>query len=300
MKTINIAFVSDNNYFNYMLIAIESIIKNRLKLNNLRFYILNAGINNENIELLKCKYKIKSGIEFIFINIDKNTISKFNVKTHVSNAAFAKIYMCDLIREDRIIYLDCDLIVNDDLEKLWNEFEENVTLKAVWNPFYNYDNKYLGIKDNQRTFNSGVMLLRLDRMRKNNSSNKLDQFLREYNDKTKLHDQAAFNAIFKGDWKELDLKWNVQVSMLSNFYKDLKITKNQYLELYNDAGIIHFTSNSKPWQYRNSHPYKRLYIDTYEESIGTIKYNDINFISLMKKIKEYLRYKYYYYISKLL
>lgn len=294
MNKINIAFVSDNNYFKHMCVAIESIVKNSLSDNLLNFFIFNVGINNENIKLIENRYRKYKNINLKFLDINEGTISNFKVKTHVSVAAFSKIYISELIDVDKLIYLDCDLIVNTDIVNLWNEFEENVILKAVWNPFYDYDNKYLGIDNKRKTFNSGVMLLRLDLMKKDNSSKKLNDFIIKFNKKTKLHDQAAFNAVFKDKWVELDNKWNVQVSMLTNKYKKLGIEKKQYFELYKDANIVHFTSNSKPWQFRNVSPYKKIYTKTYRLIFGKIIYDDNNIRGLLQRLREFVKYKYYY------
>jgi lipopolysaccharide biosynthesis glycosyltransferase len=291
---LNIVFVTDDNYFKHMFIAIESIINNTKKTNCLTFYILDLGISLLNKNLLHDKYNNYSNVNLEFLNVDSSELIKYKIKTHVSTAAYSKIYICDLIKVDKIIYLDSDLIFNDDILNLWNEFDNEVSIKAVWNPFYNYDNKYLGVADNCRTFNSGVMLLNLDLMRKNGSSKELENYLNKYHDKTKLHDQAAFNAIFKDDWSELDEKWNYQVSMIQNSHIRLGIDKKTYFNLYNNPSIIHFTTNSKPWQFRNNHPYKKLYLKFYRDVLGELENKDINLKSLLQRIREILRYKYFY------
>lgn len=294
---IKIAFVTDDNYFENTLVAIESILESTTQKNRLVFYILDLGISEKNIKFLKNKYIKKNNIIIKLENVGNSKIINYKIKTHVSIAAYAKIYLPNIIKEDKVIYLDSDLIVSDDIFNLWNEFENNISVKAVCNPFYNYDNKYLGITDNSKTFNSGVMLLNLDLMRMKNSSNELEKFLDMYHDKTKLHDQAAFNAVFKDSWKELDLRWNCQVIMLQNHYTKLNISQNLYFSLYKEAKIIHFTSNSKPWQFRNNHPYKSLYLKFYNQVYGSIKYNDIHLKSLLQRIKETVKYRYYYYLN---
>lgn len=294
---INIVFVTDDNYFKHMFIAMESIIKNTDKSSEINFYILDLGITNNNKFKLKKRYKNYNNIDVEFVEVKNRNLQKYKTRNHISSAAYAKIYICDLIRLDRAIYLDCDLILNTDIAELWNEFEIGCCIKAVWNPFYDYDNKYLGIKDGKRTFNSGVMLMNLDLMRKKESSKKLESFLNDFHDKTKLHDQAAFNAVFKDDWRELDLVWNCQVSMLQNDRKKLNISKEKYIQLYRNPKIIHFTSNSKPWQFRNGHPHKKVYQKYYKEIFGDIEYNDISIKSFLQVIREVLRYKYYYILN---
>lgn len=293
MDSINISFVTDDNYFQHALVAIHSILINSDGQSNIDFFILDMGISKENKYLLKNNYSANKNIEFSFIDINDRSLFDYKLKNHVSAAAYSKIYICDLLNVDKVIYLDCDLVVNQDIRMLWNEFEEEIVLKAVWNPFYDYDNYYIGIKNNQKTFNSGVMLLNLELMRKRNSTRKLKIFLDQYHDKTILHDQAAFNAVFKRDWKPLNLKWNYQVSLIQNHYKNLSISKKEYIDLYNNPSIIHFSSNSKPWQFRNVHPYKYIYKSLFRDIYGiNVKY-DITIKLLLKRLLEALRYQYY-------
>lgn len=295
--TIKVVFVTDENYSKQMLVAIQSIINNSNKLREIDFYILDLGISERNIKLIKDRYMNLNNIKINFIQFDSTSLSKYKIKTHVSSAAYAKIYIPNLIPVDKIIYLDCDLIFNNDISNLWKEFEKATSIKAVWNPFYNYDNKYLGVDQNHRTFNSGVMLLNLELMREKDSVNKLEDFLNKYHDKTRLHDQAAFNAIFKSEWKELDINWNCQVSMLQNYHSRLNISKMKYFNMHKNPNIIHYTSNSKPWQFRNSHPYKELYKKIHMDIFGSVEYSDVNLKSALQKARESIRYKYYYLLN---
>jgi lipopolysaccharide biosynthesis glycosyltransferase len=296
-NNINVSFVLDENYFKHMLVTIESIISNTEKENYINFFILDLGIDEKSIAFIKNRYLDYNNISFEFVKVNNRNLSKYNIKTHVSTAAYAKIYLSDIIKVEKLIYLDCDLIFNNNILELWNQFEQGVCIKAVWNPFYDYDNEYLGVEENCKTFNSGVMLLNLDLIRDKNSAQKLQTFLDKYHDKTKLHDQAAFNAVFKDSWCELDPKWNCQVTMLQNYSSKLKISKEEYYNLYKNANIIHFTSNSKPWQFRNSHPYKYLYLKYYKVIFGPLKYRDLNLKSFLQKIRESSKYYYYYILN---
>lgn len=297
-ESIKVAFVSDDNYFEHMIVAIESILLHCNYDIKIDFYILDVDISKRNKENLFHRYAHNEGLNINFIDIPIDKLDNYVIKTHVSKSAFAKVFIADLINVDKIIYLDCDLIFNDDIHKLWEQLDERMTIKAVYNPFYTYDNKYIGIKNNKKTFNSGVMLLNLNKLREADSSKLLIEFLDTYNDKTQLHDQAAFNAIFKNDWIELDYSWNYQVSMIINKYADLGITKEKYFELYKEPKIIHFTSNSKPWQFRNSHPFRKKYKDIQKKAFQKNTTETIKIKDVLRKINEFIRYKIYYLRNK--
>lgn len=297
LKSINIAFVTDENYFKYMTITIESVLKYAQNNIEINFYIIDSGVNKDSITFLNQLYYNHENVKFEFISIDTSLISKYNIKTHVSIAAYAKVFISELLEIDKVIYLDCDLILNNDISKLWNEFDDDKYIKAVWNPYYNYDNEYLGLEKNERTFNSGVMLLNLKMMRDMQKVEDLVEFLNEYHNKTKLHDQAAFNAVFKNEWEELDYRWNYQVLMIQSHYKDLGLSKNEYKNLYNNPLIIHFNTGSKPWQCRNNHPYKNIFKQYYKEIYGEMKYSDTGILTIYKGLKERVKYIYYFLIN---
>lgn len=296
---INICFVTDRNYFTNMVVALDSLLDNNHSKHSYHLFIVDVGIGSDNRHFLMDRYEGRGDVKIEFVGLNDTVFRKYRLKTHVSSAAYAKIYISEIIEVDKVIYLDCDVLVNADISHLWSHFEEDVIVKAVWNPFYDYDNHYLGISGNQRTFNSGVMLLNLALMREYNAASRLKEFLDRYHDKTKLHDQAAFNAVFKAQWKELDYGWNYQVSMILNHYNRLGMSKNRYFSLYSDPKIIHFTSNSKPWQFRNCHPYKQRFIERYNAVFGNAILTDRDTINLLRKIKESLTYKYYYLINKI-
>lgn len=293
----NIIFVTDENYFKPMFVALESVVKQTSNKNKLNFYIIDLGIKNESKGLLRKRYQIVENVDITFVDFDISKRKTFTAKTHASNASYAKAYIADLIKTDYGIYLDCDVLINTDIKELWDLIEEKIILKAVWNPFYSYDNQYIGIKNTEKTFNSGVMLLNLKKMRENSASSKMINFLTEFNDKTKLQDQAAFNAIFKNDWKELDYSWNFQVSMIQNKASKLGIDYKTYFYLLKECKIIHFTSNSKPWQFRNSHIYKKKYLTYCKSLFPNFHYNEIRMKEVLQKIREQGKYSYYLFVN---
>ncbi|MFQ6577799.1 glycosyltransferase family 8 protein [Enterococcus casseliflavus] len=289
MNPIKIVFITDENYFKNMVIAIESILVNTKSV--VEFYIILDDDLNE--QFIQYKNYFLEKFKFSSFNIlDTANITKknnFKAKAHVSKAAFIKIYLPNLLQSlDKVIYLDSDLILLDDIEKLWDLDIQDFKIGAVWNPDYKDDNKYMEIPANTETFNSGVMILNLDKMRKDNSSEKLFDFLVKKNHLTRLNDQAAFNAIFYNDWMELPIEWNMQYKFFTEKASLYSKKKDEIVYALKNVSIVHFTSNSKPWQFRNTHPYKKVYLTYYRELFGKILYKDLSINSFLKKIKEQL------------
>lgn len=282
MNIIKIALISDNEYFPFALTTITSIINN---INSeYVIYCITCDINDLEINDAKQKFK-NYNVKFIEGNL--NLVKNIRPKRHVSLAAYLKLILPEILpEEDRIIFLDSDLLVRKDISLLWNNFDENYSILAVWNPGYTYDNLVMGLSPEEKTFNCGVMLMNLKKMRYNNGPQKLLDFVERKNHLTILNDQAAFNAVYAKDWKQLPLTWNVQYKFFLQKYDSFNLTKEEQQEIINDPYILHFTSESKPWMFRNSHPYKKEFLRTYREVNNHIKYKDVNLKSLARKFKE--------------
>ena len=283
---INIVLVTDRNYIQFAITTIYSVLKSTTEEILVKCFAL--GFSEDQLINYKNKFNNKS-VKFISINDD--FLKNIKTKNHVSKAAYLKIFLPEILEDtEKIIFLDSDLLVINDINKLWVQFDENYTIQAIWNPGYNYDNELIGLGLDEETFNSGVMLMNLEKMRINSDSKKLLNFIDEKNHLTKLNDQAAFNAIYAREWGRISLDWNVQNKFYFKKSSYLKLKRCEKKDLLYNPSIIHFTTNSKPWMFKNAHPRKAFFIENYEAVNGKLLYYDKNLISFLKKIKEFLNY----------
>jgi len=283
---IEVVLITDKNYFKFSLTTIHSLLKSTRS--EISITCIITDVSSQDVlkaETFFRKEKIK------ILKFDDSCFKEIKTKKHVSRAAYIKILLPNiLVDKERIIFLDSDLLVRRDISALWDEFNENYMIQAVWNPGYDYDNKICNLDENDETFNTGVMLMNLKKMRDGNITKKLSRFIDEKNHLTKLNDQAAFNAIFANSWGRLDLKWNVQFQFYWKKSGDLKIRLCEKKELLKNPFILHFTSHSKPWMFRNAHPFKYAFKENYfEVNNELLNYNDIIFISALQKLKEFVR-----------
>lgn len=283
MGLIEVAVITDNNYILYQKIALVSLCRNTRS--EIRINLIYDG------EMAEWDKSFFSRLEESYSNVTFRLINyanklEYSTKNHVSKAAYIKVNLDSILSDiDRVIYLDSDILINDDIKELWSYSSKISYLGAVVNPGYNYDNSIFGVSQDHKTFNSGVMILNLENIRNYGYSRKLKSFLTEKGHLTKLNDQAAFNAIFT-DWEPLPEKWNVQYVFYMKSSEELEISSNYLKSLRVEPSIIHFTSNSKPWQYRNAHPFKKTYHKYLKEVDPEFKYPDKNILSLARKIRE--------------
>ena len=280
---IKVVLITDENYIKFTMTVIHSILKSTEK--KISIICLVTNITEDQLAIYRKKI-VHDSIEFLLVN--DTYLENIEAKNHVSCTAYLKIFLPNILKDiDKVIFLDSDLVVINDINRLWVQFDDSYTIQAIWNPGYNYDNHVFGLAHDQETFNSGVMLMNLGEMRKNSDSKKLLEFVNEKNHLTKLNDQAAFNAVYAQKWGSIPLDWNVQYSFYFKKSSELKLTYHEKKKILTHPSIVHFTSNSKPWMFRNVHPYKPFFIENYQAINGKLIYDDKNLISFFKKIKEY-------------
>lgn len=158
---------------------------------------------------------------------------------------------------DKILYLDVDTVfINSGLEQLWNI---DLGTKFVGATIdiqiqYNSPGQRANVKkaNSETYFNTGVMLLNLYQIRKENKDKKIEEYLLRWPRTIQCvsFDQTLLNYVFGDQVKIISTKWNN--SVLSLLERDQKAYKEYYgtdnvIQKIKDAIIVHF-KGPKPWQ----------------------------------------------------
>ncbi|PSU32580.1 glycosyltransferase family 8 protein [Photobacterium phosphoreum] len=279
-KKVYIALAADNNYSGYAAVVIMSAIKSLNKNWNLDITIFDGGIEYENKARIKSICVENSCIlRFYDVSCDIG-YEELPTMEHWSKAMYYRLSVGDAIpiSAPRVIYLDCDVLVTKSLHYLFEMDLEGKLLGAVENP----DSSRLcelGIKKSKKYFNSGVLLIDMLAWRKNKLKNRALEICYDYREKLISPDQDILNILYDGKVKFLSFNWNMQVSMFRN--------KKYWHALENFDGIIHFTTNVKPWHVDDPHPRACDFRKIAEEINVSTGGKEL---SLLKNIKYYKRY----------
>ena len=192
---------------------------------------------------------------------------------------FYRLFIAALYPEyKKAIYLDCDITVIGDISKMYEiDLGDNIfgvvpdDVIASVEQFKIYAREAIGV-DDKKYFNSGVLLMNLDKYREEKIKERFVYLLVKYNFETAAPDQDYLNAMCKDKVMYLERGW------------DRMSTDEDYDgELY----IIHYNNFRKPWYYDDV-PYARYF---WEYAPKTTFYNKIldikkNFTPEMAKKKE--------------
>lgn len=245
---IPIFFAVDDNYIPFLAVAIKSLIDNSSRKNNYKVIILNSGINNKNMRILKNMEK--ENFKIIFFDV-KNKIKELEdklltrLRDYYSMSIYYRIFIASLFPEyKKGIYLDSDIVIIDDIANLYAENIENYLVGAISDEvvaenkvFQKYTKEALDLDPN-KYFNSGVLLMNLDNFRKEKIEEKFIYLLKKYNFDVIAPDQDYLNVLCKGKVKYLSRGWDRMPNNDESF-------DNSQLHL------IHFNMFKKPWNYSN-------------------------------------------------
>lgn len=282
-KIIPIFFATDDNYVPFLGVSIKSLLCNASKDCFYNIHVLTDGLTNESVEELKKNMTPNSTL--IIDNVSKHVARikerlDATLRDYYTASIFYRIFIAALYPEyKKAIYLDCDIAVVGDISKMYQiDLGDNIfgvvpdDVIASVEQFRIYAREGVGV-DDKKYFNSGVLLMNLEKYREEKIKEKFIYYLVKYNFETAAPDQDYLNVLCKDKVMYLERGW------------DRMSTDEDYDgELY----IIHYNNFRKPWYYDDV-PYQKHFWDWAKQ---TTFYNKIlemknNFTPAMheKKVK---------------
>ena len=258
----HIVYATDDNFAEILGVSLVSLYENSKDVDDIIVYVLDSGISDENIKKLKSLPKKYSRSDLSFIkatdiskelsmnvNLDRGSLSQY-ARLFVSSVLPAKL--------DRVLYLDCDIIINKSISELWNLDIKGKTIAALKDAFSKQYRKNIDLEPDDIMFNSGVMLIDLDKWRRENIESKLLEFIRKKNGKIQQGDQGALNAILSKETFCLEPRFNSVTIFYDFSYEEMMVYRKpvdfyprEEIELaVREPSIIHYTTSflsKRPW-----------------------------------------------------
>lgn len=272
----NIALGFDSNFAPYAAVTIKSIL---LHNKNVTFYLMYDNLKKSDIK------KISSMIEshnehyhWIDMSGEFNDLFTGNWK---SKTLYFPLKLPSICKDERVLFLDADTFVLGDLSKFYNQPLDGYYLAAVndygmisdlkTNNQLKLGENTVDIKhyfgnirkwnntDMQRYFNSGMLLMNLDEMRKNNVEKAVMDSLKS--NIFAFPDQDCINYVCHDHVKIVEPKYNFMVIFKSTWSRVEEETLERLLPYKTEKErplIIHYLL--KPWRKPNAElPFSKEY-----------------------------------------
>ena len=187
--TMILALAADNNYINPMLVAAQSAVQSADKDTKYEFHLLlNEDISSSNLEKLECMRELHKRHDFVIHHL--KDIYKENVMRigHITSVTYFRLQLPSLLTHaEKCIYLDCDVLVCQDLSELFCTDISEQYIAGVRAPRHYRTEKViqetlsrLDIPAIDQYINAGVMLMNLDRMRRDGIENQFHNLIKNH------------------------------------------------------------------------------------------------------------------------
>lgn len=254
---VSIALGIDRAYAPHAAAVIASAVRHALGA-RFRFLILHVGV--ERALQARVEQAAPDAV-FIWREIGDADVPPMADREHFSRAILFRLGIEKYAPAEwpRLLYIDSDVIVNRDVRELWRADLDGKPIAAVIDCYVDpiaFAERWSLPADAPAYFNSGVLLIDLDRIRAERAFSEAIDFIVAHLDEVYLADQDALNYALWGRWKRLETIWNVQRHMV---LPALVAQIDEQRRLGRRApGIIHYTGPDKPWT-AGYHPYSWLY-----------------------------------------
>lgn len=288
----NILFCFDQKYEQHFGVALTSLLLNNKHL-SVQVYLITDVASQQLIQNLNQLKKNHLLNDYKIYAVEPKQLANLKVSLHISEAAYYRLMAANFLPEnlDKILYLDSDLVVVSSLQKLY-ELDISEYYIAAYATQSRTFKQRLSLNNNLY-FNSGVMLINLQKWREDEIGEKAIDFVEKNPDVIKNWDQDALNKVIDGQILKLDRQWNLLVD-LGREKNKRQMTIDQQNQL-KEANIIHYVGSSKPWYFWINNPKKSIYWSYLEQSLWSPSQLHSILIQLgyikrliARKLKEYL------------
>lgn len=247
---IPVFFATDDKYLPFLDVAISSVAEHANNRFKYSVYVLHSGINGERAE--KIMRHSHSDFRIRFINVEEQLAGLsgfFRLRDYYTPAIYYRLFIVALFPQyKKAVYLDCDTVALSDVSELYNVNLGNNLIGAVADGvvqgvpvFKKYTKEALGV-DGEKYFNSGVIVMNLEKMRKMNFYEAFSETLKKYSFRV-APDQDCLNVLCKGRVHYFSEVWNRMPQAAAGA---------------EPAKLIHYNLAQKPWHY-DGIPYEEYF-----------------------------------------
>jgi len=248
----NILVTLDRGYLQPLSVMLKSLAASD-KDSFFDVYVMNSSLTNKDFDCLADSCKTER-IKLIDIKIDGSVLEDAPVTDRYPKEMYYRIFASKFLPEyiDKILYLDPDIIVQKPLVSLYDTDMGDMYFAAashVGNILTKVNNIRLNTDDESPYINSGVMLMNIKLLRKEQDFTEVFSYIDKYKKLLILPDQDVISAVYSEKIMSIDpYIYNMTERLLlhpDTIEKDIDIgwvAKN--------TAIIHFCGRNKPWKER--------------------------------------------------
>lgn len=243
----NILVTLNSNYLNVLVVMLKSLAVNN-KHRKFDVYVMNDSLSVQNIVFLK--ENVLKNINIIDLKITDEELNKAPVTKRYPKEMYYRILAAYYLPKsvDKILYLDPDLVIINKIDKLYKTDLSNYYFAAashIWGILQTFNRIRLKMDSNDIYINSGVMLMNIKLLRKEQDKKDVYNFIKKNKNKLMLPDQDVISGLYANKILPLDpYVYNMTEKLLNQTYFMPHINERW---IKDNSVIIHYCGKNKPW-----------------------------------------------------
>ena len=199
---------------------------------------------------------IPGSVSLQFVHVDSRLFAGFPTFKRYPVQIYFRLAAAGLLPAsmDRILYLDVDTVIINSLSTLYNlDFEGNLFMACTHTQelLTKANRARLGIKNDAPYINTGVMMMNLERLRRELDMDAIRTYAQEHTSALLLPDQDILTALYGDRVKLLDsMIYNLSDRLLTLYNANPKNEKRGLGWVRENSVIIHYYGRNKPWKRR--------------------------------------------------
>lgn len=244
----NILVTLNSNYLSVLVVMLKSLaFSNKHK--KFDVYVMNDSLSLEDIIYLK--ENTFKNINIIDLKVSDKVLDMAPVTNRYPKEMYYRILASYYLpkKVDKILYLDPDLVVINKIDKLYNTNLNNYYFAAashIWGILQTFNRIRLRMNSDDIYINSGVMLMNVKLLRKEQDRNDVYKFIKKNKNKLMLPDQDVISGLYANKILPLDpYVYNMTEKLLNQTYFMPHINERW---IKDNSVIIHYCGKNKPWK----------------------------------------------------
>ena len=220
------------------------------------YIMIDSGFSSENQKILKTvEEKHVEHCEVIFLLMMSNKYKNETLNNRLKTPCYYRLELHNLLPDiNKIIYMDGNTGIFEDLTELINIDMKGNYILGFLDSLPNAIEKF-GIP-NATVLCSGVLLMDLDALRKNNMTEKFNKFIAEQRGNINQQDQTIINVVCQDKISTLPPKYGIwcfeaKIHALKHNNRQrpwLKYNVKEFLEAYSHPAILHYVWPKPYWR----------------------------------------------------
>lgn len=260
----NIFVTLDRNYLPPLRVMLTSLFMNNPG-EEIALWLAGDGLTQEDhndIERLCAHFKHS----FHVVKVPDDAFADAPVIRYYSRAMYYRLLAGQLLPDTlkRVLYLDPDILIINSLRPLYDlDIEHALFAAATHEGLTGVSSQVaklrLSTPDGEAYFNSGVLLMNLEKMRKEVDPQRVFQYADQKRSALILPDQDILNGMFWDRIKLIDESvWNYDARKYKSYMIASQSEKDVDWVMEHTA-ILHFCGKSKPWKQNYRGKFSALY-----------------------------------------